>query len=81
MHFKKYIFFRWGQTPLSEAVLFKHTKIASILKRHERMMAMKNGKNVDDSGEVLWRTLVEGKMMKPTKPKPAFKVTHMLKIR
>jgi len=65
---------RWGQTPLSEAVLFKHTKIASILKRHERMMAMKNGKTVDDSGgEVLWRNLVEGKMMKPTKPKPVFK--------
>ena len=40
------------------------------------MMTMKNGKNVDDSGEVLWRTLVEGKMMKPTKPKPAFKVTR-----
>ena len=38
------------------------------------MIAMKNGKTVDDSGEVLWRTLVEGKFMKPTKPKPVFKV-------
>ena len=64
---------------MSEAVLFKHTKIASILKRHERMMAMKNGKTGDDSGgEVLWRNLVEGKMMKPTKPKPVFKVEQQI---
>ena len=43
------------------------------------MMAMKNGKTLDDSGgEVLWRNLVEGKMMKPTKPKPVFKVEQQL---
>ena len=33
---------RWGQTPLSEAILFKHTKVASILKRHERAKALQN---------------------------------------
>ena len=34
---------RWGQTPLSESILFKHTKVASILKRHERAKALQNG--------------------------------------
>ena len=70
---------RWGQTPLSEAILFKHTKIASILKRHERSLAMQmaklEGKNWNDnSGEVLWRKLVERKFMKPEekKKKPTF---------
>ncbi len=32
--------FRWGQTPLTEAILFKHTKVASLIKRHERTLNM-----------------------------------------
>ena len=27
---------RWGQTPLTEAIQFKHTKVAAILKRFDR---------------------------------------------
>ena len=66
---------RWGQTPLSEAILFKHTKIASVLKRHDRMLKTLNSGNEDteDVGEALWRKLVQGKMMKTPKAKPIFK--------
>ena len=68
--------FRWGQTPLSEAVLFKHTKIAAILKRHERILAAQNGKGDDGGGEALWIKMVEKKLLKPKdeKKKPAYKV-------
>jgi len=31
---------RWGQTPLTEAILFKHTKVASLIKRHERALGL-----------------------------------------
>jgi ankyrin repeat protein len=74
---------RWGQTPLSEAILFKHTKIASILKRHDRAKSMQNskvgnkGKDVNDQGEALWRKLVERKIMTPEEKRkkiPVFKV-------
>ena len=27
---------RWGQTPLTEAIQFKHIKVAAILKRYDR---------------------------------------------
>ena len=27
---------RWGQTPLSEAIQFKHIQVAAILRRYER---------------------------------------------
>ena len=66
---------RWGQTPLSEAILFKHTKIASVLKRHDRMLKTLNSGNGDteDVGEALWRKLVQGKLMKTPKAKPIFK--------
>jgi len=68
---------RWGQTPLSEAILFKHTKVASILKRHERAnKAIQNyGQPIENQGEALWRKLVERKMMKgeDEKKKPLFK--------
>ncbi len=37
---------RWGQTPLTEAILFKHTKVASLIKRHERAQQIENGKAV-----------------------------------
>lgn len=36
---------RWGQTPLTEAILFKHTKVASLIKRHERTKQMASGKS------------------------------------
>ena len=66
---------RWGQTPLSEAILFKHTKIASVLKRHDCMLKNINSgnENTDDVGEALWRKLVHGKLMKTPKAKPVFK--------
>ncbi len=34
---------RWGQTPLTEAILFKHTKVASLIRRHERTINMQGG--------------------------------------
>ena len=72
---------RWGQTPLSEAILFKHTKIAAILKRIDRARALQlqreQGKVINPTGEALWRKLVERKMMKKPeeekKKKPLFK--------
>jgi len=67
---------RWGQTPLSEAILFKHTKVASILKRHERAKALQNsGQATDNQGEALWRKLVERKMLnaEENQKKPKFK--------
>jgi len=65
---------RWGQTPLSEAILFKHTKVASILKRHERLknIHQQNSRQNDAEsphGEALWRKLVERKMLTPEKEK------------
>eukprot|EP00095_Tigriopus_kingsejongensis_P004238 maker-scaffold711_size108467-snap-gene-0.23 protein:Tk04238 transcript:maker-scaffold711_size108467-snap-gene-0.23-mRNA-1 annotation:"glutaminase kidney mitochondrial-like isoform x5" len=36
---------RWGQTPLTEAILFKHTKVASLIKRHERLKLLQANKN------------------------------------
>ena len=35
---------RWGQTPLTEAIQFKHTKVAAILKRYDRTRQMKERK-------------------------------------
>ncbi len=35
---------RWGQTPLTEAILFKHTKVASLIKRVERAKTEKGRK-------------------------------------
>jgi len=66
---------RWGQTPLSESILFKHTKVASILKRHERAKALQTGQALENHGEALWRKLVERKMMtgEEEKKKPLFK--------
>ena len=70
---------RWGQTPLSEAILFKHTKIAAILKRIDRARALQlqreQGKINNPGGEALWRKLVERKMMTPEdeKKKPLYK--------
>ena len=32
---------RWGQTPLSEAIQFKHLQVAAILRRHERSIEKK----------------------------------------
>ena len=48
---------RWDQTPLSEAILFKHTKIAAILKRHDRAKALhlSKGNVMNPTGEVLCR--------------------------
>ena len=68
---------RWDQTPLSEAILFKHTKIAAILKRHDRAKALQlsKGNVMNPTGEVLWRKLVERKLMtsEEEKKKPVFK--------
>ena len=63
---------RWGQTPISEAILFKHTKVAALLKRHDRVKTQKAG---GSGGEALWRKMVEKKMMTPeeSKKKPTFK--------
>ena len=33
---------RWGQTPLSEAVQFKHLQVAAILRRYERSKETKD---------------------------------------
>ncbi len=38
------MFSRWGQTPLTEAILFKHTKVASLIRRHERALNVQSGK-------------------------------------
>ena len=35
---------RWGQTPLTEAIQFKHTKVAAILKRYDRSKQLKDRK-------------------------------------
>ena len=67
---------------MSEAILFKHTKVAAILKRHDRAKAMVSMKGVGtgkdkDYGEALWRKLVERKVMRPEnerKKAPVFKV-------
>jgi len=67
---------RWGQTPISEAILFKHTKVAALLKRHERTKAKKSGEQ-GAGGEALWRRMVEKKMMtseeEKEKKRPLFK--------
>ncbi|XP_059095341.1 glutaminase liver isoform, mitochondrial-like [Tigriopus californicus] len=42
---------RWGQTPLTEAILFKHTKVASLIKRHERLLQLQANKNKGGSGK------------------------------
>ena len=73
---------RWGQTPLSEAILFKHTKIAAILKRHDRAKALQAGREQakTGAGEALWRKLVERKLMtsEEEKKKPVFKFNPSL---
>ena len=75
---------RWGQTPLSEAILFKHTKIAAVLKRHDRAKAkaLQAGRDQGNlgGGEILWRKLVERKLMTPEeeKKKPVFKFNPAL---
>ena len=67
---------RWGQTPISEAILFKHTKIAALLKRHDRSKSLQAGKQ--GAGEAIWRKMVERKFMtseeEKQKKKPVFKV-------
>ena len=84
-------FCRWGQTPLTEAILFKHTKVASMIKRHENALKLKAGKlsqaslalanaaksvnGPENGGDMLWRKLVERNMMKPEKEKPVYKVS------
>ena len=68
---------RWGQTPISEAILFKHTKIAALLKRHDRTKSMMAG-GKKGGGEAIWRKMVERKLMtseeEKQKKKPVFKV-------
>ena len=39
--------FRWGQTPLTEAILFKHTKVASLIKRHEKALQLREQKEAE----------------------------------
>ena len=34
--------FRWGQTPLTEAIQFKHTKVAAMIKRTAKAREFKN---------------------------------------
>jgi hypothetical protein len=62
---------------LLEAINFKHVKVAAILRRHERSLkaiSLKN-KQQEETGEYLWRKLVEKKFMKPDdKKKQTFKV-------
>ena len=79
------LIFRWGQTPLTEAILFKHTKVASLIKRHIRVKQMQSGKAVNGvaaklgggggsgGGDVLWRKMVERSFM-TEKEKPVYKV-------
>jgi hypothetical protein len=75
----KIFFHRWGQTPLQEAINFKHVKVAAILRRHERskscVIFKSKGKAAQEAGEALWRKLVEKKFLKhEEKKKPVFKV-------
>jgi len=74
---------RWGQTPISEAILFKHTKIAALLKRHDRTKSMMAG-GKKGGGEAIWRKMVERKLMtseeEKQKKKPVFKFNkHLVK--
>ncbi len=76
---------RWGQTPLTEAIQFKHTKVASLIKRHERAVSIKPGSwnklsmssdtadDKDKGGERLWRKFVEKNWIKRDKEKPVYK--------
>jgi len=66
---------RWGQTPLTEAIQFKHTKVAAILKRYDRSKQLKDRKGKlaldnGEHGEALWRSMVEKKFVKHQEPTP-----------
>merc|ERR1719266_207775 len=69
---------RWGQTPLTEAIQFKHTKVAAILKRYDRTRQMKERKGKlplvnEQHGEALWRSMVEKKFTKEHPQPPPLK--------
>jgi len=61
--------YRWGQTPLQEAINFKHVKIAAILRRHERaqnvpsILRRLNKTREEDIGTALWKRLIENKFI------------------
>ena len=48
--------FRWGQTPLTEAIQFKHTKVAAMIKRTAKAREMKKNK-VGDQVRWLYRVM------------------------
>ena len=50
------LFFRWGQTPLTEAIQFKHTKVAAMIKRTAKAREMKKNK-VGDQVRWLYRVM------------------------
>ena len=68
--------YRWGQTPLSEATLFKHTKIAAVLKQRDNLVnQLKNDSTKDEVyGQDLWKDTVEEKLMHQNRS-PIFKAS------
>ena len=74
-------FQRWGQTPLSEAILFKHTKIAAVLKQRDNLVnQLKIDSTKDEVYEQdLWKDTVEGKFMHQNK-NPIFKASFNFKL-
>jgi len=58
---------RWGQTPLTEAIQFKHTKVAAMIKRTAKAREFKN--KVGDQGlkdnDAIWRRIVERNLINP----------------
>ena len=69
-------FCRWGQTPLSEAILFNHAKIVAILKQRDNLVNQsKVDINKDEAyGQDLWKNTVEGKLVNQ-KGRPIFKAS------
>jgi len=54
---------RWGQTPLTEAIQFKHTKVAAMIKRTAKAREFKN-KGLKDN-DAIWRRIVERNLINP----------------
>jgi len=54
---------RWGQTPLTEAIQFKHTKVAAMIKRTAKAREFKN-KGWKDN-DAIWRKIVQRNLINP----------------